>query len=242
VKASIITLFPESLTSILDASILGRAQKAGHLQVDAIDMRNYSNNKHRTVDDTPAGGGAGMLVRVDVVANAIKDLKSPAHVVLVDAAGKPFTQSDARRLSTKQHIAFVCGRYEGVDARSLNYVDEVLSLGDYVLTGGELAALVMLDATVRLLPGVLGNDASSVEESFSQPLLEHRHYTRPVEYEGRSIPPVLLSGNHADIAKARRKDALLRTARVRPDLFVQHKRSRADEKILDDKRVQALDS
>lgn len=254
-KATFLTLFPDSLRGIVDASILGRAQKAGLLEVEAVDLRPFSPNKHRTVDETPCGGGPGMILRVDVVAAALRDTiarddaardagqraSRARRVVLLDARGALFTQADARRLAAYDHLVLVCGRYEGVDARVERYVDEIVSIGDYVLTGGELAALVMLDATVRLVPGVLGNDASSVDESFTQPLLEHRHYTRPVEHDGRSIPPVLLSGDHDRIARARRKDALLRTARVRPELFVMHKRTRADEKILDDARVASLD-
>jgi tRNA (guanine37-N1)-methyltransferase len=241
VKITVLTLFPEMLASVLDASILGRARRDGKLVVDAVDMRAFSTNKHRTVDDSPAGGGAGMVLRVDVVAGAVRSLGENVHTVLVDARGKVFTQHDARRLAAMEHVAIVCGRYEGVDARAFDLVDEVVSIGDFVLTGGELAALTIVDATARLLPGVLGNEASSVHESHSHDgLLEHRHYTRPVEFEGASIPAVLQGGNHRDIERARRKDALVVTARARPDLLVRAPLTKSDDALLADERVPTL--
>jgi tRNA (guanine37-N1)-methyltransferase len=239
VKITVLTLFPDSLASMLDASILGRARKDGKLTVDAVDMRAFSTNKHRTVDDSPAGGGAGMVVRVDVVAGALKSVEG-AHTILVDARGKVFTQAHARRLATFEHVAIVCGRYEGVDARAFDLVDEVVAIGDYVLTGGELAALVIVDATARLLPGVLGNDASSVRESHDEGLLEHRQYTRPTVYANHAIPPVLLSGNHKDIEQARRKDALVMTARVRPDLLARARLHAQDDELLANAAVPSL--
>lgn len=238
-KLTVLTLFPESLTSMLDASILGRARKDGKLTVDTVDMRAFSTNKHRTVDDSPAGGGAGMILRVDVVAGALASVAG-AHTILVDARGKVFTQADAKRLAAMEHVAIVCGRYEGIDARAFDLVDEVVSLGDYVLTGGELAALAIVDATARLLPGVLGNEASSVHESHSEGLLEHRHYTRPTVFAGQAIPPVLLGGNHKDIDRARRKDALVVTASRRPDLLATAKLSKSDDKLLADASVPTL--
>ncbi len=243
-RATFLTLFPESLGPILQSSILGRGQKAGLLAVDTVDLRDFSTNKHRTVDDSPAGGGPGMILRVDVIAGALAALRArdPAvHVVAVDARGAPFAQRDARRLSRKPHVAFVCGRYEGVDARALDLCDEVLSLGDFVLTGGELPALAMFDAAARLVPGVLGNDASAASESFAAVLLEERQYTRPVVFQGRAVPPVLLSGNHKDIARARRKDALVLTAKLRPDLFTARDKRKADDKLLADPRVPTLE-
>lgn len=238
-KLTVLTLFPESLTSMLDASILGRARKDGKLTVDTVDMRAFSTNKHRTVDDSPAGGGAGMILRVDVVAGALACVAG-AHTILVDARGKVFTQADAKRLAAMEHVAIVCGRYEGIDARAFDLVDEVVSLGDYVLTGGELAALAIVDATARLLPGVLGNEASSGHESHSEGLLEHRHYTRPTVFAGQAIPPVLLGGNHKDIDRARRKDALVVTASRRPDLLATAKLSKSDDKLLADASVPTL--
>ena len=243
-RATFLTLFPESLGPILQSSILGRGQKAGLLSVDTVDLRAFSTNKHRTVDDSPAGGGPGMILRVDVIAGALASLRaeSPAaHVVLVDARGAPFRQRDARRLSLLGHVAFLCGRYEGVDARAFELCDEVLSLGDFVLTGGELAALSMFDAAARLVPGVLGNEGSAMSESFSAMLLEERQYTRPNAFGGRAVPPVLLSGNHQQIATARRKDALVLTARLRPDLFTARDKAKADDKLLVDERVPTLE-
>ena len=245
-RASVLTLFPDSIRSIVDASILGRAQKGGILEVEGVDVRAFAQDKHKTVDDSPCGGGPGMILRVDVVHRALQDAIARAgerrrRVVLLDAAGAAFKQADARRLATYEHLVLVCGRYEGVDARVAAYVDEAVSIGDYVLTGGELAALVVLDATARHLPGVLGNEASRGDESFEQGLLEHRQYTRPIEYDGRAVPPVLLSGNHRDVARARRKDALARTASLRPDLYARHARTKDDEKILADDRVPTLE-
>lgn len=242
--ATFLTLFPESLGPILQSSILGRGQKAGLLGVDTIDLRDFSTNKHRTVDDSPAGGGPGMILRVDVLAGALAALRAKdptVHVIAVDARGAPFRQKDARRLSKLGHLAFLCGRYEGIDARAFELVDEVLSLGDFVLTGGELPALAMFDAAARLVPGVLGNDASAQSESFSAMLLEERQYTRPIAFQGRAVPPVLLSGNHKDIAKARRKDALVLTARLRPDLFTARDKAKSDDKLMVDERVPTLE-
>jgi tRNA (guanine37-N1)-methyltransferase len=232
-RFTVLTLFPESLSSMLDASILGRARAAGIVEVNAVDMRDFSTNKHRTVDDTPAGGGAGMVLRADVVKGAIESVTSRSRTILVDARGKPFVQADARRFARESHIAIVCGRYEGVDARAEHYVDEIVSLGDFVLTGGELAALAIVDATVRLLPGALGNEASSVHESHgAEGLLEHRQYTRPVTFDGREIPAVLMGGNHRAIERARRRDSLRLTRERRPELFVKAKLTREDDELL----------
>ena len=245
-KVSILSLFPDAVSGMLGASILGRAQDASLLTVEAVDLRAYATNKHRTVDDPPAGGGAGMVMQVDVVHRALVDVCSRSvgtrRCVLVDARGTPFTQNSAVRLARFDHLVVVCGRYEGVDARVEAYVDEVVSIGDYVLTGGELAALVIIDATVRLLAGVLGNAESAARESHGDDgTLEHRHYTRPVTYDGRSIPPVLLGGHHQQIAAARRKDALLLTAQRRPDLMVRARITKQDLKLMHDARVPTLD-
>lgn len=250
-RVSFLTLFPEMIAPVASASILGRAQDAGAFVVDAVQLRDFSTDKHHTVDDRPAGGGAGMVLRIDVVQPCIADAlaRSPfprerIRVVLPDARGAPFTQQTARAWAHDvSHLVFVCGRYEGVDARVVEFVDDVVSCGDIVLTGGELPALLMTDAVVRLLPGVLGNDASAVHESHGDDgLLEHRHYTRPVSFAGRALPPVLLSGNHGAIAKARQKDALLLTRRHRPDLFVRRRRQKHEQKLLDDDRVASLDA
>ena len=250
-RVSFLTLFPEMIAPVACASILGRAQDKGDFVVDAVQLRDFSTDKHHTVDDRPAGGGAGMVLRIDVVKPCIDDAiarssfpRARIKVVLPDARGKPFTQQMAKQWSTDvDHIVFVCGRYEGVDARVGEFVDDVVSCGDIVLTGGELPALLMTDAVVRLLPGVLGNDKSAIHESHGDDgLLEHRHYTRPVRYAGKALPAVLLSGNHGAIDKARQKDALLLTRRHRPDLFVKRRRQKNEQKLLDDDRVASLDA
>ena len=251
-RVTFLTLFPEMIEPVVSCSILGRARESGALLVDIVQLRDFSTNKHRTVDDAPAGGGAGMVLRVDVVVGALRSVlarnpvpRARTRVILPDARGRAFAQSVARSWAADGdagHLVFICGRYEGVDARVLEHVDDVVSTGDVVLTGGELAALLMTDAVARLLPGVLGNASSSVHESHGDDgLLEHRQYTRPVDFEGRGLPPVLSSGNHALIAKARAKDALLLTRRHRPDLFVQRARQKGERKLLDDDDVASLD-
>jgi tRNA (guanine37-N1)-methyltransferase len=249
-RVTFLTLFPELVEPVVSTSILGRARESGAFVASAVQLRDFSTNKHRTVDDSPAGGGAGMVIRVDVVVAAIESVlaantgdRARTRVVLPDARGRPFTQPMARAWSVDvDHLVFVCGRYEGVDARVHDYVDDVVSTGDIVLTGGELPALLMTDAVVRLLPGVLGNAESSLHESHGDDgLLEHRHYTRPVAFRGRSLPAVLSSGNHALIDKARAKDALLLTRRHRPDLFVGRARRKGEQRLLDDDRVPGLD-
>lgn len=249
-RASFLTLFPEMIEPVLSASILGRARQSGALDVECVQLRDFATDKHRTVDESPAGGGAGMVLRVDVVKAGLDAIlaKSPhprarTRVVLPDARGRPFDQRLARAWSNEcDHLVFVCGRYEGVDARVFGFVDDVVSTGDIVLTGGELPALLMTDAVVRLLPGVLGNAESATFESHGDDgLLEHRHYTRPVVFEGQAIPAILSSGNHKAIEQARAKDALLLTRRDRPDLFVRRRRKKGEQKLLDDGRVASLD-
>lgn len=246
--ASFITLFPESIRGVTDASILGRAQKAGLLEVETVQLRDFAEDKHRTVDDTPCGGGPGMILRFDVVSRALDDVIARdqargegrrRRVIALEAAGPRFDQARAGELAEFEHLVFLCGRYEGFDARIHSRIDEVVSVGDFVLTGGELAALAVLDATARLVPGVLGNKESSEEESFTSGLLEHRQYTRPVEHAGLKVPDVLLSGDHKKIAAARRRDALARTQAVRPELL--GPLDKADRKLLDDGRVPSLD-
>jgi tRNA (guanine37-N1)-methyltransferase len=252
-RATFLTLFPELIEAATSASILGRAREQGTIAASALQLRAFSHRKdkaaHHSVDDTPCGGGPGMIVRADVAADAIraaKEADEAAHpgakrrVILVEPRGAVFTQTDARRLAAFEHLVFFCGRYEGTDARVEAYVDEVLSLGDFVLTGGELAALTMFDAIARLVPGVLGNAESAVSESHSEPLLEHRQYTKPIEHDGARVPAVLMSGNHKLIAQARRKDSLVLTHQLRPDLFERHARTREDDKLLKDDRVPTL--
>lgn len=223
--ARIITLFPEAFPGILDLSLTGKARDFGLWQLETLDLRTFGIGKHRNVDDTPAGGGAGMVLRADVVDAAIAaaDAGRPRErwpVIYLSPRGKPFDQQTAQRLAACDGITLLCGRFEGVDQRVLDHHQiEEISLGDFVLTGGEIAATALIDATVRLLPGVLGNDTSAVEESFSQGLLEHPHYTRPAVWNDLPIPEVLQSGNHAAIAKWREDQAEEITKTRRPDLW-----------------------
>ena len=205
----------------MEHSILGRARRANLIDIGVHDLREWAEGKHRQVDDTPYGGGSGMVMRVDVVDRALQAIRSPsAHVVLMDPTGKPFQQCDAERLVLQEHIVFVCGHYEGIDARVREHlVDEVISIGDYVLTGGELPAMVITDAIARLVPGVLGNPESAKTESFTDGLLEAPQYTRPRVYRGLAVPDVLLSGHHGDIEAWREAEGRRLTETVRPDLI-----------------------
>jgi tRNA (guanine37-N1)-methyltransferase len=225
--AKVITLFPEAFPGTLGLSLTGKALDFGLWRLEAIDLRPFGIGKHRNVDDTPAGGGAGMVLRADVVDAALRAARvdTPVDrarwpVIYLSPRGKPFDQATARRLAKCDGVTVLCGRFEGVDQRVLDHHQiEEISLGDFVLTGGEIAAQAVLDAIVRLLPGVLGNAASTEEESFSDGLLEHPHYTRPAVWEGQEIPAVLQSGNHAEIAKWRRSEAEELTRSRRPDLW-----------------------
>jgi tRNA (guanine37-N1)-methyltransferase len=220
-RVDVLTLFPEMCAPPLSHSILGRACQAGLLEVGLHDIREHGHGKHRQVDDTPYGGGSGMVMRVDVVHAALEAVRTPAtRVLLMDPAGRRFAQADARRLAQEEHLVFLCGHYEGIDSRVREHlVDEALSIGDYVLTGGELPALVMIDAISRMIPGVLGNPESLAEESFTDGLLEGPVFTRPFSYEGWDVPEVLRSGHHGRIQAWRREQALARTRAVRPDLL-----------------------
>lgn len=223
-RFDVLTLFPAMVEGPLSASILGRARAAGAFELGVHDLRAHGLGRHRTVDDTPYGGGSGMVMRVDVVAAAIEAVRRPdSHVVLTEPAGTRFDQSVARRFAGLPHLVVVCGHYEGVDARvRAHLVDEVVSIGDYVLTGGEYAATVIVDAVARLLPGVLGNADSIHEESFSPGLaLEPPPYTRPRSFRGWDVPDVLLSGNHGEVARWRRSEGRALTRALRPDLPVE---------------------
>jgi tRNA (guanine37-N1)-methyltransferase len=221
-RATVLTLYPEMFPGPLGLSLAGRALENGLWLLEAVQIRDFATDKHRTIDDTPAGGGAGMVMRADVLARAIDKVASsdPRPRLLMSPRGKPLTQARVRELAAGPGAVIVCGRFEGIDQRVIDARNlEEVSVGDYVLSGGEPAALVLLDAVVRLLPGVMGNEASGGEESFENGLLEHPHYTRPQEFEGRPIPDVLTSGNHAKIAAWRRAEAEKLTAGRRPDLF-----------------------
>ena len=230
-----LSVFPEVFESYFSTSILGKAQERGLFSFTAHDLRDWTHDRHRSVDDAPFGGGAGMLMKPAPIFEALDDLtqgtersSSPQtstgseqkpYVIFFTPAGTPFTQKVAERLVQHEHVIFVCGRYEGIDQRAYTLADEELSLGDYILTGGELATMVVVDALVRLLPGALGDQASAQDESFSYGLLEYEQYTRPASYCGLDVPDVLLSGDHAKIRTWRCENALKRTALRRPDLL-----------------------
>lgn len=222
--AQLITLFPQAFPGVLGESLTGKALQDGLWQLQTYNLRDYGIGKHRNVDDTPAGGGAGMVLRADVLEAAIMDARRGAKgivpLVYLSPRGKRFDQAMARNWARMDGVTMLCGRFEGVDERVLEHFNiQEVSLGDFVLTGGEIAAQAMIDATVRLLPGVLGNAESAVEESFSAGLLEHPQYTKPADWQGRAIPDVLLSGNHAKIAEWRRQMAEKITREKRPDLW-----------------------
>ena len=221
---SILSLFPEMFEGVLHTSILKKAQENKAVSFSVTDFRNYSENKHHKVDDYPYGGGAGMVLKPEPLFNAVEAVTEgavkPPRVILMCPQGERFTQAKAEELASEENLVFICGHYEGYDERIREHlVTDELSIGDFVLTGGEIASMAIIDSVVRLLPGVLGNNASSVEDSFSTGLLEHPHYTRPAAYKGFSVPDVLLSGNHGEIDKWRMEQSLRRTLERRPDLL-----------------------
>ena len=226
-RATVLTLYPEMFPGALGLSLAGKALEARSWSLQTVQVRDFGIGRHRAVDDTPAGGGAGMVLRADVLAAAIDHAappNDPRPKLLMSPRGRPLTQARVRELAAGPGAVVVCGRFEGVDQRVIEARQlEEVSVGDYILSGGEPAALVLLDAVVRLLPGVMGNDLSGGEESFENGMLEHPHYTRPAEWEGRPIPDVLMSGNHGKIAGWRREQAQRLTAERRPDLLLQNK-------------------
>lgn len=235
-KYTVYTLFPQLIDSWQHEALLGKAVEAGHISIDVQDLRKFASPPHYKVDDSPYGGGAGMVIRVDIAAQALAQAAAlpepPDEVILVSPAGEPFTQALAEKLSTKRHLCILSGRYEGFDARVEQLVTREVSLGDYVLMGGELAALVLIEATARLLPGVLGDPDSHQQDSFSSGLLDYPEYTRPLAFQGMTVPEVLLSGHHGRVAAWRREQALLRTLQRRPDLLEELDLSAADRKLL----------
>lgn len=232
-KISIITLFPEVFEPILNSSILKRAQAKNKVSFELVNLRDFGEGKHKVVDDRPYGGGTGMILRADIMAKAVTSAYQPQKAspfvrILMSASGKPYKQTDAQRFSKLDHLIIVCGHYEGVDQRFIDkYIDEEISIGDYVLTGGEIPAMVIVDSVVRLIPGVLEKSDATKEESFSNytlyakryTLLEYPHYTRPEVFEGKKVPSILLSGNHQAISKWRREQSIKKTKKVRPDLL-----------------------
>jgi tRNA (guanine37-N1)-methyltransferase len=235
-RVDVVTLFPELFDLPLRTSVIGRAIERGLLQVGTHDLREHGLGRHRSVDDYPYGGGAGMVLRPEPLAAAIQPLREAgAHVVLLDPAGERLTDGLARELATLPHLALVCGRYEGIDERARSLADREVSIGDYVLTGGELPALVLIDAVARLVPGVI-EAASTDSDSFAAGLLEYPQYTRPEAFDGRDVPPILLSGNHGEVDRWRRREALRRTLLRRPDLLDSAPLSDADRAVLDELR------
>ncbi len=219
-KVDVLTLFPAMFAGPLDESIIRRARESGRLELAVHDLRGWTHDRHRTVDDEPYGGGPGMLLKPEPVFEAVEELADEeTRVILMTPQGRPFKQAQARDLTASPHLLLVCGSYEGFDERIRTLAHEELSIGDYVLTNGALPAMVVIDAVTRLLPGVLGDDASSAEESFSEDTLEYPQYTRPAEYRGLKVPEVLLSGHHAEIEKWRSEQAEERTRKRRPELL-----------------------
>ena len=219
-KVDVLTLFPAMFAGPMDESILKRAQDTGRLELAVHNLRDWTHDRYRKVDDEPYGGGPGMVLKPEPIFEAIEELtEDTTQVVMLCPQGEPFRQAKARELARHDHLLLLCGSYEGFDERVRSLVHHELSIGDYVLTNGGLPAMVVIDAVTRLLPGVLGDDASSAEESFSEASLEYPQYTRPAEYRGLKVPEVLLSGNHAAVEAWRRKQAAHRTAERRPDLL-----------------------
>jgi tRNA (guanine37-N1)-methyltransferase len=235
VRIDVFTIFPEYLEAPLECSILGRARAAGALDVRLHDPRAYTDDRHRSVDDTPFGGGAGMVMMPGPLFAAVEAVDPPRPLLLLSPSGRRFDQAMARDVAARDGFSLLCGRYEGIDERVAQHLcDDEVSIGDVVLAGGEAAALVVIEAVARLVPGVLGNDASAEQESFSDGLLEHPQYTRPAEFRGWSVPAVLRTGDHGRIARWRRAESLRRTLARRPDLLRSEQLSDADRRLLDE--------
>ncbi len=233
-RIDILTLFPNMVKGPLEESILKRAQKKGLVKINVLNIRSFTHNKHRTADDASYGGGAGMVLKPEPIFEALESVKkSDVRVVLMTPQGKRFDQAIAKGLSREKHLIFICGHYEGIDERVKRIVTDEISIGDYVLTGGELASLVVIDALVRLLPGVLGKEESIICDSFYSGLLDYPHYTRPRVFHGMEVPSVLLSGDHEKIRLWRRAESIKRTLKGRPDLLKQALLNPEDKAILD---------
>lgn len=233
-KIKILTLFPLMFKGFIEESIIKRAIEKGVVEIEVVDIRDYSLNKHRHVDDTPCGGGAGMVLQVDVCHRAIMANKSiNSHVVMMTPQGIPYTQEVANRLAKESELVLLCGHYEGFDERIRSYVNEEISIGDYVLTGGEIPSMVVADSVIRLLDHAI-KEESHLDDSFSTGLLEYPQYTRPVEYDNQRVPEVLLNGNHKEIARFRKKEALRRTYLKRPDLLNDYSFTDEDKKLLEE--------
>lgn len=238
-KFDILTLFPEIIDAVLKESIIGRAQENGIIEVNAVNIRDFSKNKHKKADDYPYGGGGGMIMTAqpiyDAYLSVVKDIEYKPKVIYLSPQGRVLSQEVVQELSKEKHIVLLCGHYEGIDERIIEeIVDEEISIGDYVLTGGELPAMVLIDSVSRLIPGVLSSEESYSQESHFEGLLEYPQYTRPVEFNNRVVPEILLSGHHANITRWRRKEAIKRTYIKRPDLFSKFEGDKNDKKIIDE--------
>lgn len=237
IRFDVLSIFPEMFSSPLNFSLLKKAQEKGLINICLHDIRNWASDKHRMTDDAPFGGGCGMVMKVEPVERALAEIKNKvgeSQVILMTPQGETFNHKIATELASERQIIIICGRYEGVDERIRAYlVDREISIGDFILTGGELSALVLIDAVSRLIPGVLGNADSPAGESFSNGLLEYPQYTRPANYKNWSVPEVLMSGNHAEIERWRRRESLKRTSKRRPDLLKKIELSAEDKKILE---------
>ena len=230
----VLTLFPEMFPGVFQSSMIGRAQQNGLLDVHVHDIRSYADNKHRKADDYPFGGGAGLVMMVQPVCDCIDAVLSdqPARKVLLSPRGRTLTPEIAQELAKEDRLLLLCGHYEGVDERVMDVIDEELSIGDYVLTGGELPAMVLIDCLARFIPGVLGSEASVQEESFANGLLEYPQYTRPAEFRGKCVPEILLGGHHANIQAWRKAQAIRKTRAVRPELIAALKLTKLEQKML----------
>lgn len=240
-KFDIVTIFPSMIESGLGEGVVSRGVAKGLLDIAVHDLRRWTTDRHRTVDDVPYGGGPGMVMKAEPLIRAVEEIRAtrgvPDSVVLLSPQGRTFTQGEAERFAALQHVVLLCGRYEGMDERVRELVaTEEVSIGDYVLSGGELAALVVVDAVGRLVPGVVGDEQSVAEDSFSRGLLDYPHYTRPADIDGHRVPDVLLSGHHADVRRWRRKAALVRTLDRRPDLIAEAVLDDEDRALLDEIR------
>lgn len=231
-KITVLTLFPEMFENFLNTSIVGRSLQRGLAEVEFVQIRDFAPGNYKHVDDTPFGGGSGMVMKCQPVLDALNSVKTEnSYTLLTSPAGKPYTQQKARELCEKDHLIILCGHYEGMDARINDHVDELVSIGDYVLTGGELASMVIIDSVVRLLKGAI-RDTSTDEESHENGLLEYPQYTHPADYNGEMVPEVLLSGNHAKIREWRVMQSLKLTKELRPDLYEKHEFTDEEKKIL----------
>lgn len=231
-KITVLTLFPELFEPYITTSIIKKATLQSYVSIECINIRDFTLDKHQRVDDTPFGGGAGLVMKAQPIMDALDHVRTPdSHVIYLTPVASTYTQVKAKELSTHQHLILLCGHYEGVDERVLSMVDDVISIGDYILTGGEVAAMVVMDSIIRLIPGVISSE-SIISESFEEHLLEYPQYTRPEEVRGMKVPAILLSGHHANIEQYRKEQSLLKTMKYRPDLLLKAKLNEKDRKFI----------